>query len=185
MEDSRVIRTRKALQGACMRLLSRKELNEITVTELCKAAGVDRKTFYHHYKTIADIPEEVERQVLSDIQKVFDQAAKPLDIPLLFKQLLQCLETGVLFPEVLLTKSAAEQFSLHLGLTMIDLLKDRFLAETKLDPVTFTVRARYITGGVIAVYLEWFRNGKTIPRDQLADRMGELVDRECRQLLVP
>lgn len=168
-----------------MKLLSRKELNDITVTELCKTAGVDRKTFYHHYKSIADIPEEIERQVISDIQQVFNQATKPPDVPFLFKQLLQCLESGIHFPEVLFTKSAAEQFSLHLGLTMIDLLKDRFLAETKLDPVTFTVRARYITGGVIAVYLEWFRSGKTIPRDELADRMGELVERECKQLLVP
>ncbi len=167
-----------------MKLLSKKELDDITVTELCRTAGVDRKTFYHHYKSIADIPEEIERQVISDIQQVFDQATRPLDIPFLFNQLLQCLESCIPFPELLFTKAATRQFGQHLGSSMFALLKDRFVSETKLDPVTFTIRARYITGGVVAVYLEWFRGGKTIPRHQLANQMGELVERECKQLLM-
>lgn len=185
MEDRRVTRTKHALEGACMLLLAKKELNDITVTELCKTAGVDRKTFYHHYKSIADIPEAIEKKFLDDMQHLFDHAQRPLDIPCLFKQLLQCLEQGIHYPEVLFSRSAAEQLSLHLESTMIDLLRDRFLSETKLDPISFTVRARYITGGVVAVYLQWFRAGKPISREELSQKMGELVERECRQLLNP
>lgn len=48
-EDLRVQRTRKALNEAFMKLLSEKPFEEITINELCDAAGVRRATFYKHY----------------------------------------------------------------------------------------------------------------------------------------
>ena len=48
-EDLRVQKTKKALSEAFISLLSEKTFEEITVNELCDAAGVRRATFYKHY----------------------------------------------------------------------------------------------------------------------------------------
>lgn len=48
-EDLRVKRTKKALTDAFIKLLSEKSFEEITVNELCDAAGVRRATFYKHF----------------------------------------------------------------------------------------------------------------------------------------
>lgn len=48
-EDLRVRKTKKALYGAFLGLLSEKTFEEITVNELCETAGVRRATFYKHY----------------------------------------------------------------------------------------------------------------------------------------
>jgi AcrR family transcriptional regulator len=48
-EDLRVKKTKKALYDAFMTLLSEKQFEDITVNELCDAAGVRRATFYKHY----------------------------------------------------------------------------------------------------------------------------------------
>ena len=48
-EDLRVRRTKKALFDSFIELLSQKPIDEITINELCDAAGVRRATFYKHY----------------------------------------------------------------------------------------------------------------------------------------
>lgn len=48
-EDLRVIKTKKALSDAFMHLLSKKSFEDITVNELCEAAGIRRATFYKHF----------------------------------------------------------------------------------------------------------------------------------------
>lgn len=53
--DRRVRKSREALKGALLELLSRQSLHEIQVKQLCEAADVNRSTFYNNYSDINDI----------------------------------------------------------------------------------------------------------------------------------
>jgi AcrR family transcriptional regulator len=46
--DARVAATRRRLREAILELATAKDLGEITVTEVARAAGIDRSTFYQH-----------------------------------------------------------------------------------------------------------------------------------------
>lgn len=46
------------MDKALLELLEKKDLAYITVKELCRAAGVNRSTFYLHYETVADLLDE-------------------------------------------------------------------------------------------------------------------------------
>jgi AcrR family transcriptional regulator len=52
--DPRQVRTRQALAEALVRLLERKPLGEISVSELCREAGVHRTTFYGHFDSVPE-----------------------------------------------------------------------------------------------------------------------------------
>lgn len=52
--DKRVIKTRTAVFNAVFDLSTEKEIDKITVTELCHKAGINKSTFYLHYKSIDD-----------------------------------------------------------------------------------------------------------------------------------
>lgn len=52
--DKRIIRTRHAIFNAVFDLATEKELDKITVVELCERAGINKSTFYLHYKSIND-----------------------------------------------------------------------------------------------------------------------------------
>lgn len=52
MIDARQTKTRLALDGALHRLLASTPLDAITVSELCREAGVHRTTFYAHAPTV-------------------------------------------------------------------------------------------------------------------------------------
>lgn len=49
VEDLRVRKTKKALNDAFVALLCERSFDEITVNELCDAAGIRRATFYKHF----------------------------------------------------------------------------------------------------------------------------------------
>lgn len=48
--DRRRLKTRRALQGALLRLLTQRAWEEIDVQAVCNEANVGRSTFYEHYR---------------------------------------------------------------------------------------------------------------------------------------
>ncbi len=52
--DKRIVRTRLAVFNAVFDLATEKPLDKITVVELCDKAGINKSTFYLHYKSIND-----------------------------------------------------------------------------------------------------------------------------------
>lgn len=56
--ESKYFNTALLMDEAIIALLKEKDLEYITVKEICKKAGVNRSTFYLHYETIADLVDE-------------------------------------------------------------------------------------------------------------------------------
>lgn len=61
-ENQRIIITKKLLWEGLVRLLETRELDKISITELCERSGINRATFYRHYNTPRDIL--IEAQVI-------------------------------------------------------------------------------------------------------------------------
>ncbi|UNX53990.1 TetR/AcrR family transcriptional regulator [Georgenia sp. TF02-10] len=53
--DPRARRTVAALQQALTELVATTPLREITVAELCRAAGLHRTTFYKHFRSVGEL----------------------------------------------------------------------------------------------------------------------------------
>jgi len=56
--ESKYFNTAVLMDTALLKLLEKKDLQYISVKEICAAAGVNRSTFYLHYETIADLLDE-------------------------------------------------------------------------------------------------------------------------------
>ena len=56
--ESKYFNTALRMDEALIELLEEKDLEYITVKEICQRAGVNRSTFYLHYETIADLVDE-------------------------------------------------------------------------------------------------------------------------------
>lgn len=73
-ENQRIAITKRLLKESLLRLLREKEMDKITISELCRDAGVNRATFYRHY--------EIPRDVLFDIQKdMYHKLLKEVPLP--------------------------------------------------------------------------------------------------------
>lgn len=64
--DNRVRYTKMVLQQALLKILQAKNIDKVTIKELCQEAKVNRGTFYLHYATPNDLLIEIEQQFASD-----------------------------------------------------------------------------------------------------------------------
>ena len=80
--DRRVIKTKKAIRIAFAKLLSKKDLNDITVSDIASLADINRKTFYNYYSGIYMVIDEIEndkkiietlKEIIEDLEKLNDK----------------------------------------------------------------------------------------------------------------
>ena len=63
--NAKVERTKRAFQEAFCRLIQTTPAAQITVSELCREAGLNRSTFYRHYAIPLDVITDAVREILA------------------------------------------------------------------------------------------------------------------------
>lgn len=64
--DLRVKKTQKSIRDAFISIRAHKSLDKISVKELCEKAMINKATFYLHYKSIYDLSEALENELIED-----------------------------------------------------------------------------------------------------------------------
>ncbi len=181
-EDLRVRKTKKALFDAFMKLLCEKPFDEITVNELCDAAGIRRATFYKHYSDKFDFLTAYTCLLRDRFDRVIWKGGKPSLTPDYYvayaKRLIRFISENSgavqnicqsnLFPSVLAIiveqnyKDTCERLRISVAQGM------------NLSASVETV-AYMCTGGVAACVYGWIREGQATDPDQLAEQVGAVV----------
>ncbi|MCM1123855.1 MAG: TetR/AcrR family transcriptional regulator [Eubacterium sp.] len=65
--DVRIVKTKNSIINAFLELRAKKEIEKITVKELCEKAMINKSTFYSHYTDIYDLSEYLEERTASEI----------------------------------------------------------------------------------------------------------------------
>lgn len=65
--------TKDLIRKEFIKLLNKKKLHNITVTELAKACNIERKTFYYHYDNLTDLVKEIFDEELDIVIEEFNE----------------------------------------------------------------------------------------------------------------
>lgn len=76
--ESKYFNTALLMDEALISLLAVKDLEYITVKEICEKAGVNRSTFYLHYETVGDLLNEAMENIYKKFLSVFEANASEL-----------------------------------------------------------------------------------------------------------
>ena len=167
-EDRRIRRTKKAVRGALLRLMKNKTVSQISATELCSEADINRSTFYVHYSAPEDVLKSIEEEFLNELEALLDNA----------------LENGRIIVELLnIIDAAREQwYSIWHGDPRLieramDLAAQKTLelwhAEGYKSEQEVMLFMRYATRGAAGIIGEWLDGGcRTSPEE-----LGELIKR--------
>ena len=68
--DRRVKYTKSVIKDCLVELLQEKDLNKITVSELCERADINRATFYRYYIDIFDLLEKIEQELIDHLKEM-------------------------------------------------------------------------------------------------------------------
>ncbi len=66
--DIRGQRTEQAITACFLSLLEKKSISQITVTEICQSASINRATFYKHYLDVYHLQDSLEAEILRDLE---------------------------------------------------------------------------------------------------------------------
>ncbi len=155
--EKRNLYSRQQLTKALLKLLKKKELADITVSELCEEAGVGRVTFYRNYPDMKDIV----RQFLLEDNREWTETILTDDVPFneKFRRIFRHFEDNRKVYEILNRR----------GLT--DLLQDVITSAWKLKLDGSLAEAyssaylMYLVYGFIEV---WFRRGMIDSSEEMA-----------------
>lgn len=75
--DLRIQKTRRAIKATFLSLLSSKNLEQITVKELCQTAEISKGTFYLHYHDLFDLRDQLQREA---IRKILSHISDPMEV---------------------------------------------------------------------------------------------------------
>ena len=77
--DIRVQKTKGNIYNAFIEIRSKKELEKITVKELCEAAKINKSTFYVYYKDIYDLSDKIENEIVTSVIKSLGRVEDIID----------------------------------------------------------------------------------------------------------
>lgn len=101
--------TKKAIMDCFLNMLKRKNIDRVTVTDICEECGINRNTFYYYFSDIYDVLdsvliEETERiLILRKMQLFMRHIVRQLLLLLsIVRQLFMCIipETGILLRNI-------------------------------------------------------------------------------------
>ena len=69
--DRRTKYTKKTIKDTLINLLSEKDINKITVSEICKIADVNRATFYRYYLDVYDLLNHIEQDFEEELKNAY------------------------------------------------------------------------------------------------------------------
>ena len=64
--------SQEKIEKAFVELLQYKEINQITVTDICKLTHINRTTFYNNYLDIYDLADKIRLKLVEDVTNLYE-----------------------------------------------------------------------------------------------------------------
>lgn len=176
--DRRVIRTKRSIRMALTRLLAAKPLGEITVTELSKAADINRKTFYNYYGDVSMVVDEIENEIAADFASAINNidfleiSREPSDI---FLRIARLIEKDLEFYASVFAAEGQTSLLQKIVAPLKLQLWESFADQIGPEAEGFEFLLEYTVSGMIAVYQRWFNTGRKQDIEELSRNLSILT----------
>lgn len=178
-QDRRTRYTRTALKESLMGLMAQKDINKITIKELCQQADVNRSTFYAHYRDQYDLLRQVEDEILDEINAnltnldVYDSGVTFRILENIFRY----IQDNSDFCRLLLSERGDVTFQKR----VMDLCQGRYIEQwltsrRDIGPETVEYLYLYLVNGSIGVVQNWLRTGMEKTPGEMAELLLRLIN---------
>ncbi len=173
--NQRVTVTKRMVKEGLMRLLKKKSLEKINITELCQEAGINRTTFYRYYELPRDVLMEMQNEFF---EETFAHLQKPLtasDVEYLFVYLSEHAELVKLFFQYNSDTDWADIFTqLYTSFPGLKMTK----AFQNLDKNSAKLLSAYLAGGAYFLARQWILEGIPLPPKDVAAIALNILDKD-------
>ena len=178
-ENQRIALTRRLLQEGLLRLLEHHKLEDISVTALCKEAGINRATFYNHYTSPTTLLKEMEQNLIAELQRITAHVESIEDV---VSQTEQCLillkENSSLFHMLVWyhidrdLEEMVEKIARHYDMHRINEMENEF------DSETVHLVSSYLYSGCYSLIREWLLHDMSKSPREIAELLVNIVNKD-------
>jgi AcrR family transcriptional regulator len=190
--DPRVMRTRQQLRDALVSLIEEKGFDALTVQDITDRAGLNRATFYLHYRDKQDLLEKSLRDAIDELmtdlgastdehgQLIFDESMRPI------KAVFEHVAQHARFFRVMMSAEGVPAFiagvrdyMAEITLKWLSALQPD-LARSLVSP---EIVANSLSWSLLGVLIWWLEHDMPHSPDYMAEQFRLLITLDLRQVL--
>ncbi len=181
--ENKIRHTKHAIYEALIELSQEKDLQKITILELCSLAGINRSTFYKYYGSQYDVLTEMGNEFLKDISRQFSDTESG-DRQIVEQRVTECFRMVKEHQQLvllLLQNPDGREFEERLFAVpqidklLSDALSDCHDEEEKQATISFAIH------GACYLMTEWIQDGCRTAPEKEAQQILRLARRVCNR----
>lgn len=168
--DSRCRKTENTIKMTLLDLLKTKTLADISITELAKAADINRKTFYNHYTDINQLYSELEDETIERIFSLIPDIHFPIDnasCSLLFEKIAHELKNNLKLYTLFFNSLENNQLEKKMMKRLNQYIKKELSQVNVSNMNYFMYFSNFMAAGVASCVQEWFQQPDIVSLDEL------------------
>ena len=176
--DRRVIKTKRAIKSAFAKLLTEKDINDITISDIAAVADINRKTFYNYYSGVHEVIDEIENDIISHVDEALTDIdfKNTLESPyLLFEKLTAVINTDMDFFGYLLGMNTNVSLTSKITELLSSKVKAVILQYLDVEEERLDLMLTFMMSGMVAVYKQWFNSDRTEPIEEISNQINIFV----------
>jgi probable dihydroxyacetone kinase regulator len=176
MSDSLI--TKRAMADSLKSLMKKKSLERITVSDIVKGCGLNRQTFYYHFKDKYDLVNWIYySEIITTLSPISDGA----DWSAAIKKALNIMRKDKAFYAGSLNLDGQSILRDYLFRATRDMLikileKPNFREATNLEPDDRILIAEFYTYGLVGMVIQWVRKGMAEAPDEIVEKLSRFID---------
>ena len=175
--NRRTIYTKKVIKESLIQLLQSKEIHQITVTNICKKADINRGTFYLHYKDAFDLLQSMEDELFNQILEYINETPIEDYADSLLIKVLELIKENKDLCKILFCKQRdgriIDRILYIASKANLELL---LYNSGEFDMSNFNYLIRYSVGGVLAIIQFWLENDALESPREIVNIINKVFD---------
>ena len=175
MKDKRIEKTLKNIENSFLDLLETKKFQNITVTDICKKANINRCTFYAHFDNTLVLLETLQKKLVNEFLESFNEYNFDTDskkmIDLLFKEI---KENKKLF-SLLFSFENQENIAKLIEENMKQQTIDHWLKESNISIEEADLLFSYIVCGGNAILKKWYDSNFSMDENKVKKLFDQVI----------
>ena len=174
--DVRIVKTKDRLKNSLLALLKEKNFEDITISEICLKASVNRNTFYSHYQSVKDLLDEIEAQFLEMLlSKIRVDSESVKDVSEIMAKILICVRENKELCKLLFDDNGDKNFLRTIVMFALPSAVQNWSYELNIPEDKATKLYYFLIGGSVNVIEQWLKQDCQEPPIELAASLNELI----------
>ena len=177
-ENKNAIQSKKKISSTYLTLLIETD-NKFSVTDIVKAAGINRGTFYLHFKNLDDVAKYIEDELAANFKELeIDFRMSDIDhLPeVMIEKLNEILSKDLDYYRLIISASDNGNLMEKIKNSILKSIANNFkIMKYVTNYEVFKIVVQYIVGGVVNVYTDWFKGNINCKLEDLQKFLPTLI----------